>query len=231
MRKSKEDSLFEAVVWEAAKEKSRLLEERKKEWEQVPISENSRRRFEAMLDAKFSGKQGRRNTAHRSRKTSKRFFVAAAAGFIIIAMLALPVVTSAEIAERFTKLVGQVFSRFTQYQLENDDAIVAKNKRYEANYIPKGYNLIDKNNEELYYENAVGENFCISVQSSNAAIQVNTENASIEKVSIWGEEGQVVFIDNWTYVIWSAEDMIICVDGTAGKGEILKIAENIKIKS
>ena len=226
------DDLFRRIVREDAKVQSELLMEREKELNRNPVYRQDRARFEKMLNEKLA-KKDTFSWMPRFTRAPKRFAVAVAAAVFVIALAILPA-TSEAVRERITKLIERVTSQHTEFQLVSDEDFTVAKKRFAPTYIPDGFALKQDFHggglADLYYENDLGQYFGIGISSTGAVLQVDTENANVEPITVWGREGRIITKEDYTIIIWSTEERIFDVYGTIDREELIKIAESIKTK-
>ena len=230
MRKSKEDALFEAIVWEAAEDKSAALEKQEEELNREPIPEEAQMRFENMLNTSVRQKTAAREKHVAPQKLRRAIMIAAACVAFVIVLLPA---TSQAARQRINELIDKITSRYTEYRL-SDDIIAFEGKRYAPTYIPRGYSKVRNGSDQvlscLSYKNKSDGYIDITIMNASTVVQINTEGAVVEPVLIGEEPGEIIMRDTWTCVIWSTEDAIFTVEGTLTKEEILPIARGLKEK-
>ena len=230
MRKSKEDALFEKIVFEAAKVKSAELEKQAIELNKEPIPKEARTRFLQELDKVYpeGGKKKRAKTAVRVPRRA----IAIAIACVVLVIVLIPA-TSEAVRRRINELVKKVMPQYTEYQLD-EEILGFDGKTYVPTYIPEGFTKIKSESDELThtltYRNEDGDYFDITISHSSTVTQLNTEGAVVESVFIGEEYGELITKADFSGVIWSSEINIFTVDGELSKEEVLKIARNLKEK-
>ena len=230
MRKSKEDALFEKIIFEAAKVKSADLEKQAIELNKEPIPEEARARFMQELDKVYpeGGKKKRTKAAVRVPRRA----IAIAIACVVLVIVLIPA-TSEAVRRRINELIKKVMPQYTEYQLD-EEILGFDGKTYVPTYIPEGFTQIESESVELVhtltYRNEDGDYFDITISHSSTVTQLNTEGAVVESVFIGEEYGELITKDDFSGVIWSSEINIFTVDGALSKEEVLKIARNLKEK-
>lgn len=230
MRKSKEDALFEKIVFEAAKVKSADLEKQAIELNKEPIPEEARTRFMRELDKVYpeGGKKRRVKAAVRVPRRA----IAIAIACVVLVIVLIPA-TSEAVRRRINELIKKVMPQYTEYQLD-EEILGFDGKTYVPTYIPEGFKQIESESGELVhiltYRNEDGDYFDITISHSSTVTQLNTEGAAVESVFIGEEYGELITKDDFSGVIWSSEINVFTVDGVLSKEEVLKIARNLKEK-
>lgn len=230
MRKSKEDALFEKIIFEAAKVKSADLEKQAIELNKEPIPEEARARFMRELD-KVCPEGGKKKRAKAAVRAPRRA-IAIAIACIVLVIVLIPA-TSEAVRRRINELIKKVMPQYTEYQLD-EEILGFDGKTYVPTYIPEGFKQIESESDELVhtltYRNEDGDYFDITISHSSTVTQLNTEGAVVESVFIGEEYGELITKDDFSGVIWSSEINIFTVDGELSKEEVLKIARNLKEK-
>lgn len=230
MRKSKEDALFEKIVFEAAKVKSADLEKQAIELNKEPIPEEARARFMRELDKAYP--EGGKKKQDKVPLRIPRRAIAIAIACVVLVIVLIPA-TSEAVRRRINELIKKVMPQYTEYQLD-EEILGFDGKTYVPTYIPEGFKQIESESDELVhtltYRNEDGDYFDITISHSSTVTQLNTEGAVVESVFIGEEYGELITKDDFSGVIWSSEINIFTVDGELSKEEVLKIARNLKEK-
>lgn len=142
-----------------------------------------------------------------------------------------PIVTF--FTEAYDKFTAVFFDKpeTTTYSDESDPL-----EEITVGYIPEGFELISEEKEQTYqrleYINKEGNNLIIRQNAiSNITLGINTENTTLESVTINRKEGGFVQNNGVGTVFWIDNNENYIVTGSLEKEEILKVAENIFIKS
>ena len=228
MRKSKEDALFEKIVFEAAKVKSADLEKQAIELNKEPIPEEARARFMRELDKVYP--EGGKKKQDKTPLRIPRRAIAIAIACVVLVIVLIPS-TSEAVRRRINELIKKVMPQYTEYQLD-EEILGFDGKTYVPTYIPEGFTKIESESSELEhvlsYRNDNDEYFDIIISSSSTVTQLNSEGAVVEPVFIGEESGELLTKGGWAGVIWSTEVNIFTVDGELSGEEIMKIARNLK---
>lgn len=228
MRKSKEDALFEKIVFEAAKVKSADLEKQAIELNKEPIPEEARTRFMRELDKVYP--DGGKKKQDKAPLRIPRRAIAIAIVCVVLVIVLIPA-TSEAVRRRINELIKKVFPQYTEYQLD-EEILGFDGKTYVPTYIPEGFTQIESvstpSKHILSYRDDNNMYFDITISSASTVTQLNSEGAVIEPVYIGDEYGELITKGGWAGVIWSTETNIFTVDGELSEEEILKIARNLK---
>jgi hypothetical protein len=98
-------------------------------------------------------------------------------------------------------------------------------------YIPEGYQLekrdVKNNRISLVFK---GEEyyFVFSMSDITGSMGIDTENASVKKTAINGQEALFSSNNKVNILVWHDEDFSYTLSGTVVEMEMVKIAENIK---
>lgn len=230
MQKRKEDALFRKIVFEAAKVKSADLERQAIELNKEPIPEDARARFMRELDKMYPESTTKRRAKMPIRIPRRGIAIAAAC--IVLTVFLIPA-TSEAARRRISELIKKVMPHYTEYQLDQE-IFGFDGKYYVPTYIPNGFVQFQSESiKSMHIASYRDENdvrFDITIASSVAVLQLNTEDAAIETVVIGDEYGEFITKNEWSCVIWSTETNIFAVDGELSREEMLKVARNIKEK-
>lgn len=230
MQKHKEDALFRKIVFEAAKVKSADLERQAIELNKEPIPEDARARFMRELDKMYPESTTKRRAKMPIRIPRRGIAIAAAC--IVLTVFLIPA-TSEAVRRRISEMIKKVMPQYTEYQLDQE-ILGFDGKYYVPTYIPDGF--VQFQSESITsmhiasYRDDNNVRFDITIASSAAVLQLNTEDAAIETVVIGDEYGEFITKNGWSCVIWSTETNIFAVDGELSREEMLKVARNIKEK-
>jgi len=98
-------------------------------------------------------------------------------------------------------------------------------------YIPEGFKLeksdVSRKSVNLIFKDE-DNYFIFSMDDINASMGIDTENASVKKIMINGQEAIYSSNNNVNILVWHDEDFSYMLSGKIGEKEIMKIAENIK---
>ncbi len=98
-------------------------------------------------------------------------------------------------------------------------------------YIPDGFTLekrdIKENMLSLVFK---GEEyyFIFSMSDTTSTIGIDTENASVKKIKINGQDAFYSSNSNISFLVWHDESCSYTLSGTLGEREMVKVAESIK---
>ena len=231
MSERKLNDLFQRLAYESAKKQSELILQEEDELNKAPIPAESRRRFESMLEQKYKPKSQIKRYHHLS-WSPKRIAIAVAA---CIAVLLLIPASSEAVRGRITQLIRTVFPSFTELKISDYHEIVVGNQIYKLTYIPKGYQLKEDQSingfTSLTYRDSENNALFIDVSPANTVAGVDTENAIVKPITIWGEDGFTVQKGSFYSVVWSTEDHLFEVYGSnISLDELILVAKGLRAK-
>ncbi|HCC35422.1 MAG TPA: hypothetical protein DEQ02_07235 [Ruminococcaceae bacterium] len=134
-----------------------------------------------------------------------------------------------------------VFPSHTRVEFTNVEQIYGadtydKLKQYNLpTYIPQGFILIKtveaKNNHRLVFQNEFDGWIILDIQilHEGSHVNLNTENAESELISINGSEGLYTYKDGDSITAWSNANAFFMLSCNLTKDEVLKIANSTKI--
>ena len=100
-------------------------------------------------------------------------------------------------------------------------------------YIPAGFHLercTSKQGDCLMNFANEDNYFSVSVSNKDGLLNIDTENAEVESTSVNGLDAFFSTNNRVNILVWSDNSLKFSIDGTVSKDEIMKIAENLKIK-
>lgn len=231
MSERKLNDLFQKITYENAKKQSELILQEEDELNKTPIPVESRRRFESMLEQKYKSKLQTKRF-HFFSWSPKRIAIAVAA---CIAVLLLIPASSEAVRGRITQFIRTVFPSFTELKISDYHEIVVGNQIYKLTYIPEGYRLTEDQSingfTSLTYRDSENNALFIDVSPANAVAGVDTENAIVKPITIWGEDGFTVQKGSFYSVVWSTEDHLFEVYGSnISLDELILVAKGLRAK-
>jgi len=170
------------------------------------------------------------------KKQSKR---AAIILLIIIAGISTLIFTVEAIRVRVFNFFIERNERYTEIRIEEENNIKTPEldweNYYQPTYMPEGYYFESEEDGGLIkiLNYSDGKNQIIITQTNNSAgIQIDTEDATTEKININGNEGFLIIKEDRSMIFWHNEERSFTITGKIKKEEIIKIAESIeKIKN
>ena len=231
MSERKLNDLFQKITYENAKKQSELILQEEDELNKTPIPVESRRRFESMLEQKYKSKSQTKRF-HFFSWSPKRIAIAVVA---CIAVLLLIPASSEAVRGRITQFIRTVFPSFTELKISDYHEIVVGNQIYKLTYIPEGYRLTEDQSingfTSLTYRDSENNALFIDVSPANAVAGVDTENAIVKPITIWGEDGFTVQKGSFYSVVWSTEDHLFEVYGyNISLDELVLVAKGLRSK-
>jgi len=103
-------------------------------------------------------------------------------------------------------------------------------KNFSVGYVPSGFRVIEENSTTSmeYVRFAKNEDyFSVSVNLPHALIQIDTENATLENLTVNGYEAIISIKPEIKILLWHTDKYVFRVSGTLEKEKLLRIAESI----
>ena len=141
-------------------------------------------------------------------------------------------------------LVMEIFEDSTAISFSNsnsENSSFPETCSVEVNWVPEGYTLVDQSDDKFlnstFYRSEANDEFLINVfKGRNGRLNIDTEDAQVEPVTIQGCEGILVLKDGDAQLVWGNEKdaykVEVFMDGTdeVSIQNIKKIAEELEIK-
>ncbi len=151
---------------------------------------------------------------------------------MLVAAVLFALLLTAFVIPSSREFVLDKFEDFSAYQLteSNNNSVTGE---IIVGYIPKGYELINKSNQNkyLYYEYKLSDNqfFDIYKCSSSMKLEFDTENFISEEIIVNGIK-YIYCTGNLgvNNIIWTKNDYVYQIDATFNKEELLKIAKTVE---
>ena len=100
------------------------------------------------------------------------------------------------------------------------------------NYIPEGFKLADKvkssESIDLLFKNDEKSYFYFNVNDITVQSSIDTENATVENITVNGYDGVYISNDNINALVWHDNRYSYDIIGNISKENIIKIAKNLK---
>ncbi len=175
------------------------------------------------------------------RERVARYFVkfnnyAKRTAMIILILLCVALTTTMSVEAfriRFFEIITEVWDEITSYIFENDNELInEKLIPIESDYIPKGYDIVEKRITEyvqriFYQDNDKKEIIYEQKLISSNSIIVDTENSVIEYIKISNQEVSVLENKGIYQVYWYDELYTYVLIGDIEKQELLLMTKSI----
>ncbi|MGN0332126.1 MAG: DUF4367 domain-containing protein [Lachnospiraceae bacterium] len=169
--------------------------------------------------------------------TGKRIaaiIIAAMIGFLLASLhtKALPI---EHILKKFYSYDEIVYEKATERRFTVPDEKSGEFKPMEPIYIPKGYELTDKDGDETFsylcYKNPEGDSFFITQEQIIDGMVVSEDNeyVSEEEIIIHGFQGRISYKENGTiHIRWESDSTLYITAGNRlSKEELLKVCKSL----
>lgn len=172
---------------------------------------------------------------HSSNKT-KIYLRRAAAIFIAVISISIATISSVNALRiRFLNFISEITQQDTTIHFadENTELPLYKFENMTFEYIPKGFYLIESskagNSLSLEFKNN-NEYFDFYLKSLKSALSIDTENSLVKELEINGKKALYSEKNNSRILVWYDDSNAYVLTGNISENELIKIAENIKIK-
>ena len=162
-----------------------------------------------------------------------------AAIFLIILGIGVFVTTMSVEAYRirFLNLITEVTERYTSITIEREpdespnNDLLGESYFYPA-YIPIGYKQSDAQSygelRVIYFENGIGDRVEFLQTEVDSNLQVDTEDATTEDITINGSKGLLVSKKDVKTLLWFTDTNSFFIMGKLDKKEIVSMAESLE---
>ncbi len=158
-----------------------------------------------------------------------------AASLILICYLGLTVAMAASSTVRVSimQFIMNIEERYTSFGFEDTgksiDIPAEWNGFYYPTYIPRGMILSACNEETVKYTSADGEKLYFDEMNDGAMGTLDTENATIEFITVNGHNALVTEKEGWTSILWSIDNHILLIEYTGERDEAIQIANSVRM--
>jgi hypothetical protein len=230
-----EDNLFrEAVKLAARIEGENLLKENQELGpDAVGVSPEKQEEFRNRLERLLLNKKRRENRFAAVRILQKVAVIA----LVIIATVTVTIFSVEAFRVRVLNLFMEIKPEYTEFRLEEEDQSegaarsVDWTDAYVPAYVPEGYRVESAENgsdmKTIVFINDEEKIIHYSQFSENVSLNYDTENASMEDVTVNGNAGTLIVKGDNYSVIWQQANSIFVVMTQINEEETLKIAESI----
>jgi len=207
------------------------LEKRKDEIEAVEVPESLDKWFYDYIE-KMKKAEKRKKLFSNLKQVSKR---AAIIILVLIAAMSTLMFTVEAVRVRVLNFFIERNEKYTEVRIDEEKGVMTPNldwdSYYSPGYLPEGYffesSKVIGSSKVLKYTNE--ENQIIFTQANNGTdIQLDTEDAVVEEVSLDGNEGMIITEGDKVILFWYNEEASFTIIGHEDKEEILKIAESVE---
>lgn len=160
------------------------------------------------------------------------------AAIILITVLigiSVTLTVNAEFRQKVISWVVEIFETYGIFEIKGEkEPDMAVLQTYKPTYLPKGFqlfNIVTQPSLILYeYGTDSGESLSILMSLSDGRIYMDTEGVELKEVDFEGTTAYYFEKDDSSHLIFGKDGYHFVVYGNVDKGEILKIAEEKKIK-
>ena len=163
-------------------------------------------------------------------------------GMICILLFTTAFAASPTFRANTLNLVMEIFEDSTAISFSNsnsENSSFSEDFNVDVNWVPEGYTLVDQSEDSflssLRYRSETGDEILINIfKGENGVLNIDTENAQVEPVTIQGCDGLLVLKDGDAQLAWGNENGPYQVGIIAKNSEteedvqnLLKIAEDL----
>lgn len=147
--------------------------------------------------------------------------------------LSVAIAANSTIRIKITNYISSIGERYTSYGFEDSGMIMDVPIEWEGfyypAYIPAGLTLSHVASENVTYTSGNGTLFEFDDMNSGTNGTLDTEDASIEFLTINGRSAMLVEKEQWTTILWNVDNRILLVGYTGGRDETIRIAESVRM--
>ena len=231
-----EDLVFKKVFAIRCAEESKII------FDEIRKRENTETAGKKIVDKLFNKKEHKENFQTLGKIFKKGFVFAASLVFVVIVSVSSVVVASADIREVVTDIIYHLVfeenEKYTKISVAEDMEFIDPelydwDGAYAPTYMPVGFEYIERT--DFKYKHTISysdsKNVIIISQFINSEYKIDTEGAEIiEYTTLNGSDAIIVKKDDYCTICWSPNKTMIWIRGSLNVDELIKIAENLKIK-
>ena len=218
-----QDELFEKLFDEILSEAASQLSEQESNAnlpEEVPFSPEHEKKMQELFRAERK-KQHRKN--HSSR--TKRLLC------VLIACMIVSVGCICSVGAWRIRLMNYFFkpeNPNTTFTFNDEHAYVYSDKKVYLGYVPEGFVLTEQADEPYIVRTFSKDNisFELSIYEIDGHLSLDTENGTVEDITINGMKGVTTASKLINSVILHDDDWVYCFSGNIAQDELIKIAQN-----
>lgn len=165
--------------------------------------------------------------------TVRRLFICVTAALIAAALAASSV---SAVRDFFKRFFTETFSTHTAVQSADTAEAPETIEAVFTIDVPEGFETVfeeqaDEVTQFMVHEYEKDDKYIIFSQYSKKSfnVMVDTENQTMEYISVSGNEGYIIQLDDVSfYISWDNGDYIFDIEGNIGKNQLIEIAETVK---
>lgn len=161
--------------------------------------------------------------------------VRVAASILLFCYLGLTVAIAADssVRIRVMEFIMNIEEEYTEFGFEETgkyiDIPIEWDGFYYPTYIPQGMVLKDILSETVLYEHSNGTHLWFYDMSDGTKGTLDTENATVESISLNGQVAMISEKDHWVSILWNIDNRVLMVDYTGTREEAIQIAESVRM--
>lgn len=143
--------------------------------------------------------------------------------------------------EKVIAFVTEVFEDMTEFRFFSSAETTDDMGKLTLTYVPEGMEEIYSEESDappsriIIFEDAEGSQLTIDQHSvgsrNNYTVALDTEDASVSKTEIKGEEATLVIKGEWSAAMWNDDQYVWLVYGEIPSDELLKVIDGISLKN
>jgi hypothetical protein len=233
-----EDMLFRLAMMKYAEKQGQELTLREEELNregQVGPSVKEKQKYDKVLRrALFRGR-----IKSVSRVVSKALGKVAVVFLIVSMLFGTLLVTVEAVRIKTLNFLINIQEGFTEVKPDSQSTSSQSNgislaNTYSPDYIPTGFVISALNNgsDSLFcvFGNESGNTIYFHVYMGSSGTNVDTEDATLEQITIQGEEGMLIKKGNMTTIVWDIADVVFVVGADISEEETMRVAESVTYK-
>ncbi len=148
--------------------------------------------------------------------------------------LTVAVATDSTLRVRIMNFIMNTEERYTSYGFEDSGEIMNVpadwQGYYYPAYIPDGMVLADVvTPETVLYTHPDGRDLWFNDMSAGTGGALDTENATIDYITINGHTAMTSQKGQWTAILWNIDNRILMIDYNGTRDEAIRIAESVRM--
>ncbi len=148
--------------------------------------------------------------------------------------LTVAVATDSTLRVRIMNFIMNTEERYTSYGFEDSGEIMNVpadwQGYYYPAYIPDGMVLADVvTPETVLYTHPDGRDLWFNDMSAGTGGALDTENATIDYITINGHTAMISQKGQWTAILWNIDNRILMIDYNGTRDEAIRIAESVRM--
>lgn len=220
------EEVLDILLDEGAKEADRRIGEGLTETEEdISFSAEHMKKMKTLFSAE------RRKIKRKKLKKYARTAACMAATAVIVSGITIYNVDALKV--RFMNFVHEIGKPNSDISFLDNGGMPYSDNNISLDYVPMGLDMVENSKSKsgifLAFESA-DKYFYVDIDEMGGTMSIDTEDAVVENISINGLEGICSSKETVTILVWHDNKNVFQIHGDIPKEEIVKIAENLKLR-